>query len=148
MRLHIQIAPFDSILQKQSILLRNEILRKPLGLQFSEQELKSEKNQVHFVATLNNEVVGVLILVKLNDDLLKMRQVAVKESLQGEGIGKSMVIYSEIWAKENYFSKIELHARKGATSFYLGLGYNILGNEFIEVGIPHLKMEKTLITHI
>jgi predicted GNAT family N-acyltransferase len=39
-----------------------------------------------------------------------------------------------------------MHARKTATGFYEKLGYVISGGEFEEVTLPHVVMEKKLIT--
>jgi predicted GNAT family N-acyltransferase len=39
---------------------------------------------------------------------------------------------------------IELHARKSVVNFYIKLGYSMIVEEFIEVGIPHYKMFKKL----
>jgi predicted GNAT family N-acyltransferase len=37
-----------------------------------------------------------------------------------------------------------MHARKSAVGFYEKLGYEIEGDEFEEVTIPHYEMQKTL----
>jgi len=37
-----------------------------------------------------------------------------------------------------------MHARKTALGFYEKLGYNVVGDEFTEVTIPHFVMEKNL----
>jgi predicted GNAT family N-acyltransferase len=37
-----------------------------------------------------------------------------------------------------------MHARKTAVGFYEKLGYKRIGNEFLEVTIPHYAMEKAL----
>jgi predicted GNAT family N-acyltransferase len=142
----IQTADFNSLEQVQSIELRRQILRIPLGLDFSNEELQNEFNQVHIVASLNNQIIGVLLLVK--DDYrkyLKMRQVAVDNDFQGMGIGQKMVLFSEKWAKENQYKAIELHARLSAVEFYKKMNYQMVGDEFTEVGIPHFKMIKTIL---
>ena len=73
-----------------------------------------------------------------------MRQVAVAENRQKQGIGQRLVAYSETWAQRNAFEKMTLHARETAVPFYLKLGYTTVGERFFEVGIPHFKMEKSL----
>jgi predicted GNAT family N-acyltransferase len=145
MHLQIKIADFNSNEQTQSIELRRQILRLPLGLDFSNEELQNEFNQVHIVAIFDNHVIGVLLLVKDKENkLLKMRQVAVDSNFQSKGIGQKMVFFSENWAAKNQYKVIELHARISAVEFYKKMNYEALGNEFIEVGIPHLKMKKIL----
>jgi predicted GNAT family N-acyltransferase len=36
------------------------------------------------------------------------------------------------------------NARKTAVPFYLQLGFETVGEEFEEVGIPHFRMQKTI----
>lgn len=128
----------------KSIELRDKILRKPLGLVFSEEFLAQDEHQFNIGAFDGEKIVGILLLQKLDDKTLKMRQVAVDENLQGKGIGKKMVIFSEKIAIEKGFSKIELNARDTAIPFYKSLKYNTIGDVFIEVGIKHKKMVKHL----
>ncbi|MDP2174717.1 MAG: GNAT family N-acetyltransferase [Bacteroidota bacterium] len=139
-----QILPFKSPLQIASIALRRKVLRIPLGLDFTDQELAEEDQQIHFAYIVKQQVLGVLLLKPQDEQMLKMRQVAVDPTQQGQGIGKSMVAFSEQWAKENGFNTIELNARKTAVPFYLNLAYQIEGSEFEEVGVPHYKMVKKL----
>ena len=70
---------------------------------------------------------------------------AVADDYQGKGIGKMLIDFAEQTASDNGFNKITLHARKTAVPFYEKLGYWIIGDEFIEVDIPHYEMEKNLI---
>jgi predicted GNAT family N-acyltransferase len=73
-----------------------------------------------------------------------MRQVAVDAAIQGRGIGKRMVVYSESFSKELRFAEMILHARETAVPFYESLSYVKVGEGFTEVTIPHWSMEKTL----
>ncbi len=143
MEIEVKILPFNSELQLKSIELRREILRIPLKLNFTLEELANENNQIHIGAILNNEIVGVLLLKQI-ENTLKMRQVAVDLNFQNKGIGKKMVNFSENYAKKNGFKLIELNARITAVPFYNQLNYEIEGEIFEEVGIKHLKMIKII----
>ncbi len=136
---------FGSKEQKESIELRRKILRFPIGLDFNAEDLESENTQFHFAAFLDAKLVAVLIMVKYGQSVVKMRQVAVDDHLQGKGIGKALVLYSENWAIANQLSQIQLHARSNAVPFYKSMQYEIIGDQFLEVGIPHFKMQKMLI---
>jgi len=147
MGIQSKLLEFGSKDHLTSIELRREVLRKPLGLDFNQTDLDNEKDQFHIGAFKDDKLVGILILKAmkdLGDGILKMRQVAVLPELQGTGIGKEMVVFSEQWARENNYNLIDLHARKNVTPFYEKLGYHIEGDEFLEVGIPHFKMLKHL----
>ena len=145
MNIIIKEIKFKSEEQIKSILLRDKILRKPLNLEFTKEELDNEYCQIHIAAYIDNHIVGVLLFKILENKTLKMRQVAVDEHLQGKGIGKSMIAFAERWAIENGFHIIELNARKTAAPFYFSMNYIQIGDEFIEVNIPHLKFVKKII---
>lgn len=140
----ISIADFGSRLQIQSISLRNDVLRKPLGLEFSSSDLLAENDQVHIVALRGREVIGCMLLVPLDNGWVKMRQVAVSPVYQGRGTGRRMVAFAEEWVVKNQKSHMVLHARESAVLFYQNLGYQTDGDMFYEVGIPHYKMFKDL----
>jgi predicted GNAT family N-acyltransferase len=127
-----------------AVELRRRILRRPLGLDFSDEELAEEAADVHFVALDGSRLVGCLVMVPLDTGSVKMRQVAVEPDMRGKGIGARVVVASEDWARDSAYKQIELNARDTAVPFYLRLGYEIEGDLFEEVGIPHLKMRKGL----
>lgn len=132
---------FDEILQ-----LRNEILRVPLGLQFFVKDISKEYDEFHLAARDESyQLLGYLSLKQTGEKKVKMRQVVVADKLQGKGIGKKMVEYSEIFARMKGHNFMELHARRYAVPFYLKLGYKKVGKIFYEVNIPHYKMIKPLI---
>ncbi len=140
----IQIVEYDSILQKKSVELRYKVLREPLGFIFTAEQLRDEKDEIHIVAIQNDNVLGVVVLKMIDAQTIKMRQVAVDSQYQKSGIGKKMVVFSELYARKHGFRIIELHARDVAKDFYLKLDYQIIGDLFIEIGIPHYTMIKEI----
>ena len=135
---------FDTKEYHQSIDLRDKILRKPLGLTFSEDFLREERGQIHLGLFDKNEIVGILLLKLIENKRIKMRQVAIDDTRQRQGLGRILVDYSEVIAKENGAKIMELNAREISVPFYLSLGYKICSEKFFEVRIPHFKMEKNL----
>lgn len=138
----IQLVEHLSPSYNETVALRDRILRAPLGLKFSEEELAAESAQFHVAAILDGKILACMVLVPVDKKTLKMRQVAVEESAQGMGIGTRLVSYAEEFAIKKGFCRIELHARKVSMQFYTDLAYSVIGDEFTEVGIPHYKMEK------
>lgn len=130
----------------ETIRLRYDVLRKPLNLEFTEKQLEEEYDQIHLVLkNLLGKIIACLIFKVQNQDTLKMRQVVVDQSIQSKGVGSILVKESEKWAISNNYKRIELHARDTAIEFYQKLNYKIIGDEFLEVGIPHREMVKKLI---
>ncbi len=128
----------------KELVLRDKVLRKPLGMSLYDANLDAEKDDVHIGAFVNNDMVGVLILTRLNADEVKMRQVAVDEDWRSLNIGRALVVFAEESSKMKGFKTMLLNARKAAVGFYDKLGYEIISDEFLEINIPHYKMCKQL----
>ena len=145
MSIEIQEIPFGTPLYESSKTLREKILRRPLGLSLSDIDLEGEEHQIHIAAVGNSiNVWGTVILKPVIDPrIVKLRQMAVDESLRGQGYGRALVESAESIAKKK-FSSIEMHARLSALKFYEKLGYEIVGQSFIEVTVPTIKMTKDL----
>lgn len=143
-KIEFKVVPHNSKDYWKTVELRDRLLRKPLGLEFSKEELEEEHNQVHVAAFLEGKTIASLSLVILNKYVLKMRQVCTDENLQGKGIGKQLAKFTEQWALDNDYNKIECNARKVAVPFYQSMGYKVVSDLFYEVGIEHYKMEKEL----
>lgn len=129
---------------QQMVALRNEILRRPLGLSFSPEELEKEKNEILIGAFEEDKMLGCCMLVSEEPGTVRLRQMAVLNNLQGKGIGRALMQFAENIARDRGYKKITMHARKTAIGFYEKLGYKIKGEQFEEVTIPHFLMEKML----
>jgi len=128
----------------ETIQLRYKILRQPLGLSFTSEQLAAESADFHLAAYDNQTLIACLVLTPIDSAVVKMRQVAVDEGLQGRGIGRALVEFSEQVARENGFRQMILSARETAVPFYLRLNYEVTGEPYEEVTIPHRKMMKSL----
>ncbi|HAO47351.1 MAG TPA: GNAT family N-acetyltransferase [Ferruginibacter sp.] len=129
---------------QQMVKLRNDILRMPLGLSFTDDELAREKEDILIGAFDDDEMLACCLLTKTDPTSVRLRQMAVQNNLQGKGIGASMMNFAETIARDKGFKKLTMHARKTALGFYEKLGYKVVGDEFTEVTIPHFVMEKSL----
>lgn len=127
-----------------TIALRDDILRRPLGLVFTPEQLGAEAGDIHLAAYLDDNLAACLVLVPLDNREVRMRQVAVRKDLQLKGVGRSLVEESERVVREHGFTLMVLNARLNVVPFYERLGYTPVGSEFLEVTIPHRRMEKVL----
>lgn len=140
----LQEAQFGSALYQRSLILREEILRKPIGMILREEDKALEHLEFHLVAMEGDIMFGCVLLRPLEHNTIKMRQMAVAENYQGQGIGAKLVKFAEELAKKKGFTHIECNARKTAQAFYEKLGYEVMSDEFIEVNLVTLKMGKVL----
>ena len=129
---------------QQMVALRLEILRKPLGLSFTPDELEKEKEDILLGAFEEEKILACCLLSKQDNATIKLRQMAVQNNLQGKGIGASIMSFAETIARDKGFKKLMMHARDTAIGFYEKFDFKVSGNEFIEVNVPHHVMEKRL----
>ena len=129
----------------QMIELREMVLRRPLGLTFSHQELEKEKDDILIACTDDGDMLGCCILTKIDNETVRLRQMAVPDKLHGKGIGASIIYFAENLAKDKGYRCVTMHARDTVIGFYEKFGYRIKGNQFKEVNLPHHIMEKKLL---
>src|SRR6476661_6357681 len=129
---------------EQMIKLRHLILRQPLGLRFSKEELEKEKNNILIASFDDDEMLGCCMLTPVDSSTVQLRQMAVPDKLQGKGIGASIMSFAENLARDKGYSRMIMHARDTAIGFYEKFGYKLKGNSFSEVNLPHHVMEKSL----
>jgi N-acetylglutamate synthase-like GNAT family acetyltransferase len=140
----VKLIDYGSKDYDQMITLRYVLLRKPLGLNFTEEELKKEANDILIGCFDDDKLEGCCLLTETEPGFVRLRQMAVLSGLQGKGIGKVLLQFAENIARDRGFKKISMHARKTATGFYEKSGYKIVSKEFNEISIPHYLMEKPL----
>lgn len=114
----------------------------PAEIERDEYEAESE----HFVAYDDGPTPKAVGTTRLRgkDGLAKIERVAVLESARGRGWGERLMDAAEARARERGFDEALLHAQSQVESFYERLGYETVGDEFEEAGIPHVEMRKRL----
>ncbi len=143
MKVEFKLVEYGSEEWKAAVRLREEILRKPLGSYFTEEELEEEKNHIQIVGMMDGEIIATTVLVPENRSM-KMQRVVVKDELRSSGIGSEMMQFCEQISLKNGKHHIFCHARDTAVNFYLNNHYRIEGAYFPEDGIPHVKMVKEI----
>ena len=80
-------APYGSDLYAQAVKLREAMLRKPLGLTLSQEELTDDALRRHFCALTNGTVVGSVSFKPLGPHTLQLKQMAVATGAPGRRRG-------------------------------------------------------------
>ena len=140
----LKLIDYNSTEYKDMLALRMEILRKPLGLSFTQEDLEKEKDDIFLGAFEEDKILACCVLTRMATGECKLRQMAVHPSMQQNGLGASLLNFAENIARDNGCRTMIMHARKTATGFYEKQGYSVYGDEFEEVTIPHVAMKKLL----
>ena len=157
-----------------TIALRHTLLRAPLGLHFAKEALETERDSIHLAGFDPNGAVRACLVLRPSvapswleinhesnsyqaaiaaSDLqatiaapaFHMRQVAVRQDLQGLGLGRELMNYAHSWVVANSpVRQVYLHARSPVVGFYENAGYMLYGEPFWEVGLEHRAMHRFL----
>ena len=128
-----------------TLLLRNKVLRQPLGLLLTDADLKQDlHSRIYSALNDADELCGSLMADALPANRVKLRQVAVWPQYEGENIGSRLLAFAEERSRAKGNKAVELNARATAVEFFRKNGYEVEGEVFEEVTIPHFKMTKEL----
>lgn len=137
---------FGSTRYQELLDLRYKILLQPLGLKFLDSFREQEASFLHIgcIENSTDELIGGLILVPVDNEEIRMMQVAVDPVHQGEGIGRKLIEHAENAAKEIGYDHLVMHAMLSVVGFYEKLGFTQEGDMFEEKGINFVRMVKEL----
>ena len=142
--MHFREFPHGSNDYQSACELRDDVLRKPLGLALKPEDIAAEKNDLHFgLFDEGNQIMGCIVGTPLSTEKIHLRQMCIAQDYQAKGNGRRLIADTEERLKTKGFNQLVIHAKKDVAGFYERLGYSIEGDEFIEVGIVHLTMLKT-----
>ncbi len=102
-----------------------------------------EKHAYHFVAYDNSKPTAAGRFRVINQ-IAKAERICVLSSYRKTGLGQLLMKSIEKHARELDLKEIKLNAQRTAVGFYEKLGYKTVSGEFIDAGIPHVTMIKTL----
>lgn len=124
--------------------LRFRELRAPLGLRWTVEDLQREQLERHFGVFLLDQPVATMVIRRLRDGVVRLRQIAVSNEHRGKGYGRMVMKEIETLLASEGMKEFELHAREDVVGFYEKLGFEQVGSIFTEIGLPHVLMRKRI----
>lgn len=142
----IEEVKYGSQRYQQTVILRDHVMRKPLGLSISNDDLSYEKQATVLVAFEADTIVGTGVYTLVDDSTAKVGFLCVDTTLQKGGIGRAILAEIERRLALSGIKKIYLEARVSVVDFYKTLGYQEYGEIYSlkEAPIAHIRMEKIL----
>jgi len=119
--------------------LRNAVFIVEQGISQHEEFEGDEKDFVHLSEYNGDELIAYARL-KVDGDAAVIGRVAVRKDVRGAAIMK----FAEKEAQKRGAVMVKIHAQIHAKVFYEKIGYIADGEEFMEAGIPHVRMTKTI----
>lgn len=149
--MRVQAIGINNPLYAQAEELRERVLLAPIGYtarRFAGEYPEVEAVGEHFVAVIDHpsgkRVVGTVCLLPNYPErgVGKLTQMVVDEQRQREGLGRELVADLERRAfGELGLHTLFCHAQEAAAGFYRKMGWQAVGEPFMEAGIRHYRME-------
>lgn len=140
----IEMITLDDDRYQPELALRYAVLREPLGIKREDVDYPFDLGSLHWVAMDGDLVIGCVLFHPEGEKTGRLLQMAVTPTLQGRGVGRDLVRALERDVRERGYEEVTLHAREDKVGFYQRLGYEVFGEAFVEVGIPHRHMRRRL----
>lgn len=144
-RMEIQFKSFEELTNNelyQILRLRSAVFVVEQDCVYQDMDNKDQK-AIHLLGMEQDRLVGYTRIFKPGDyfENAAIGRVAVDSSQRMYGHGKQIMLASIAWIKERFpDSGIEISAQSHLIPFYSNLGFKGMGEEYLEDGIPHLRM--------
>ncbi|WP_324603200.1 GNAT family N-acetyltransferase [Salibacterium aidingense] len=102
-----------------------------------------DDTSLHFIAYEDSLAIGAGRL-RFVEEYGKAERVCVLSSRRKSGAGRAIMQTMEQKAREKGCPAMKLNAQISASAFYKSLGYTVTSKEFMDAGIPHVEMKKSL----
>ncbi|NIK13230.1 GNAT family N-acetyltransferase [Alkalibacillus almallahensis] len=141
----LKIKPIETLREKDEAFdIRKVVFVEEQKVPFDEEMDEFDDLAIHFVGyTMERRPVAASRL-RFVDEYGKLERIAVLSEERGNGYGRDIILAMEDIIREKGFSKAKLNAQTYAIKFYKKLGYEVVSDEFMDAGIPHVTMIKDL----
>ena len=103
-----------------------------------------EEQSHHVVLYQDDQPLGTARIYHQGDGVYKIQRVAVLNTQRGQGLGAQLMQACEQKIQQLQGTKMTLGAQLQALPFYEKLVYTVEGPEFMDAGIPHRTVTKTV----
>jgi predicted GNAT family N-acyltransferase len=103
-----------------------------------------DDSAVHFIGYDLEQPIAAARIREIESGIGKIERVCVLPEFRGQHAGVLMMNEMEEYARSAGFFTLKLNSQSYAIPFYEKLGYEVSSPEFMDAGIPHRAMTKTL----
>jgi|TARA_A100001391_G_scaffold113212_1_gene76167 predicted GNAT family N-acyltransferase len=132
--------PVFSPLCNLGFALRREVFVVEQGVPQELEHDADDMTAIHIVGIMDGAVVAVARIL-FKPEHAKIGRVAIAKSHRGKKLGARLIEFAVQVAGENGQPRSYLESQADKTGFYAGLGFVAYGDEFMDAGIPHLRMK-------
>lgn len=130
--------------QSDCFAIRIEVFVEEQGVPKEEELVREAQTTIHALARINSIPIATGRLITIDNKNARIGSMAVKLEYRRIGVASLVLDFLEEKAQEKGIQYITLEAQEYVKQFYSDRGYSERGGVFLDVGIPHVKMEKKL----
>lgn len=144
MATYIEIADWTS-LQDAAAQVRVEVFVKEQGIPVEEEWDFDDVTALHAVLfDTSGQAFGTARLLQPSVGVAKVGRMAVLPNQRGRGFGRRLLQALISTARQRGDHEVVLSAQLSAEGLYAKFGFEIMGEPYDEVGIPHVAMRLSL----
>ena len=134
----------DSQVYRDSLIIREDVFVKEQGVPI-EIEIECEEGPKYYCGYVDGNFV-TCARVKIEDGgVWHIQRVATLKDSRGKGYSSSLLRNIEEDARKAKVPYLTLGAQDTAQAFYKKLGYEVVGEGFLDAEMPHHRMDKKLV---
>lgn len=145
--MQVTVKAFDELTTKelyQILRLRSAVFVVEQDCVYQDVDNRDQK-ALHVIGKKGGEIVAYTRIFKPGDYFqnVSIGRVVVSQDQRKYGLGKQIMQASLAAIEQKFTNKpIEISAQSYLLKFYTELGFNAFGEEYLEDGIPHMRMLK------
>ena len=145
--MQVTVKAFDELTTKelyQILRLRSAVFVVEQDCVYQDVDNRDQK-ALHVIGKKGGEIVAYTRIFKPGDyfENVSIGRVVVSQDQRKYGLGKQIMQASLATIEQKFTNKpIEISAQSYLLKFYTELGFNAFGEEYLEDGIPHMRMLK------
>lgn len=123
--------------------IRRQVFQEEQGVAPELEFDGKDESAQHLLAYWENQPVGTLRIRALDEETVKIERLAVLPHARRKGIGQRLTQTAMNLAQaEGYrqINQIKINSQAYIQAFYQRMGFESVGEEFEEAGIPHIQM--------
>jgi predicted GNAT family N-acyltransferase len=126
-----------------AVALRHDVFCLEQGVPEWEEVDGRDPEGIHLVAVAYGELLGTCRLLHTGRTI-QFSRLAVRAGARRQGIATALLSLADEEARAMGAKRLVLHAQTYALKLYENAGYRARGRVFVEAGIEHVAMEKTV----
>ena len=130
---------------RDELMLRWEVLSKPLGLPPGSEITAEEMECIHLLVMEEKKIIGCVLFHQESTDSGRIMQLALSEDCRGKGCGRKLIAHLEQDLSRKGISNLYIYAKEDLEGFYQKLGYHSDGESFDFMEAPHRVMKKVIL---